>query len=81
MSLYRKWMLGTTWVIIVASCGFAAYVQFVALPRLRAEVASYVARPPDVPCTQGMTLLPGQTCYAMIVVPMRPPMPAKEDGL
>lgn len=58
------WLLiAVCWVIILASQAF--------IWSTRHAMRTASRTPPTIPCKQGMTLLPGQSCYGSVVIMMR----------
>jgi hypothetical protein len=55
-------------VCIAASFGYTTYLRLVLIPAIKAQ---NIAAPPTIPCSQGMTLLPGQSCIMRIEIPVR----------
>lgn len=81
MKPFGRWFLFGLQMACLAiiAGGIAAYIRLVTIPAQQAEI-SQIQPPPDVPCTQDMTLLPGQSCYMQVIIPERRPRPT-EDSL
>jgi hypothetical protein len=61
---WRRWFTIANLAVTALGFGYTGYVRLIVLPRLRET-------PPTIPCTEGMTLLPHQTCYIGIEVKVR----------
>jgi hypothetical protein len=72
MSFNRRllWFLVSLWIVTIAAGSYSFYAQHWLIPRLRAQL----------PCTPGMTLQPGQSCYMQIILQPRPAKP-EEEGI
>ena len=78
-SQMRRKVLLVTWVLMAGAWVWIGYMNFIELPRLRAETDQMKAEaanadldPPSVRCTEGMTLLPHQSCYMGIEIHLAP---------
>jgi hypothetical protein len=73
----RRWLLISNvvlWVIAGGSMGYAGYVRWIAIPRDQAIIQAIGH---EKPCTQGMTLMPGESCRIEFAVPI--PKPTRDD--